>query len=95
MVRRQLCVPHGSPVPLDDVAPPGNDLGAAGAKTLRPALGKLTNLTTLHLRGACGDMCSDVRLSESSARVSGVGGGGRSGQAVVVVVCDGLFACDM
>ena len=36
-------------------ATPANDLGAAGAAALRPALEKLTNLKCLYLAGACGD----------------------------------------
>ena len=47
---------HDSPVPLDAVAAPDNDLGADGAKALRPALEKLPNLTHLGLSGTCGDV---------------------------------------
>ena len=56
MVRRQLCVQHDSPVPLDAVAAPGNKLGAAGAQALCPALGKLASLEILYLSGTCGDV---------------------------------------
>ena len=47
---------HDSPVPLDVIAAQDNNIGAAGAKALRPALEKLTQLTRLDLNGACGDV---------------------------------------
>ena len=53
VARRQLCVQHDSPVPLDAVAAPANDLGADGAKALCPALEKLANLTFLYLDSEC------------------------------------------
>ena len=82
---------HYSPiVPLDDVAAQDNDLGAAGAKALLPALEKLTSLTALNLSRTCGYV---QRRSTQCARVGG-GAGERAGQAVVVLVRDGLFACE-
>ena len=54
VVKQQVCVHHDSPVSLDAVAAQGNDLGAAGAEALRPALEKLEKLTGLWLRGTCG-----------------------------------------
>ena len=47
---------HGSPVPLDAVTAPDNDLGPDGVEALRPALEKLTKLTHLDLGGTCGDV---------------------------------------
>ena len=54
LARRQLCVQHHSPVPLDAVAPQGNNNGPAGMRPLRPALEKMTNLTELGLSRTCG-----------------------------------------
>ena len=71
---------HYSPiVPLDDVTAQDNDLGADGAEALLPALLKLTSLTSLDVSGTCGY----VQRRE------------RAGQSAGVVVCDGLFACEL
>ena len=55
VVRGQVYVQHGSPMSFDAVAQ-GNDLGAAGAEALLPALEKLENLVSLDLNGTCGDV---------------------------------------
>ena len=47
---------HDSPVPLDAVAAPENNLGPDGAEALRPALEKLTKLEDLNLASTCGDV---------------------------------------
>ena len=39
---------HDSPVPLDAVAAPDNNLGVAGVAALRPALEKLPNLANAY-----------------------------------------------
>ena len=70
---------HDSPVSLDDVAAQDNDLRTKGAAALLPALEKLTSLTSLDVSGTCGY----VQRRE------------RAGQSVVVVVCDGLFVCEL
>ena len=54
VARRQLCMQHDSPVPLDAVAAQGNNVGSRGAKVLRIVLGKLTKITELWLDGTCG-----------------------------------------
>ena len=76
-----------SMIVFDAVAAPDNKLGATGAKELRPALERLTNLTILSLNGTCGDVqrCSSTQC-EQWARVGG-GGGERAGQAVVRIGC--------
>ena len=82
---------HDRPiVPLDAVTAQGNYLGVDGAEALLPALEKLTSLTVLNLSGTCGYM---QRRNTQCARVGG-GAGERAGQ-VVVMVCDGLFACEL
>ena len=77
-------------MPLDAVTVQGNNLGAAGAQSLRPALEKLRNLVSLDLNGTCGDV---QRCSTQCEQCACVGGraGERSEQAAMVV-CDGLFA---
>ena len=89
---RQLCVQHDSPVSLAAVAAPGNNFGDAGAKALCPALEKLSKLKFLHFDRACGDV--QRRSSTQCVRVGG-GAGERAGQVAMVVVCDGLFSCDV
>ena len=71
---------HRSPVSLDTVAAQDNNLGAAGAAALRPALEKLTKLKMLGLSGTCGDVQRRSTQCEQCARVAG--GGERAGQAV-------------
>ena len=72
-------------MPLDAVTVQGNNLGAAGAQSLRPALEKLTNLDSLNLEGTCGDVQWRSAQGEQCARVGG-GVGQRPGQAL----CGGL-----
>ena len=45
---------HNSPVSIDAVAAQGNNIGDAGMRALRPALEKLTSLTSLDMSGTCG-----------------------------------------
>ena len=93
VVRWQLSAQHDPYVSIDTVASQGNELGAAGAEALLPALEKLTNLGYLYLAGTCGDVQRRSTQCEQCARV--VGGAGERSEQAVMVVCDGSLVCEV
>ena len=77
LATRDLRVQHDSPVSLHAIAATGNNLMAAGAAALCPALERLTNIAILNLGGTCGAVQRRSTQCEQW-------GGERAGHGVVV-----------